>query len=246
MSRKHFLATAFLLVGPACSCQSTDWGWVPGDAVFPARGLAVRREGAQQQRVIRFGHHSLSRPPGFKDYAGFFFLDVLGPSDALARGLADVSSRLEEPLYLVHNKGFLHHSSQPRLGVFFNESWMALPKQNHGVGEGSFAGGGPRAVYKSLIPSAEAVIHDWRFAADVDGLQVAVPVVSDWALPGRMKMQSLTIDVDRIVVFVVEKSRLTAAFDRSADAEILVVSHKGSVSALSYRKDGVPVLTAVD
>lgn len=226
-----------------------DVGFWPGDAFFHFSLTETTLEG-MSDHGIRLDYFQM--PPGGA-YDGFRHLVITGDTASLHRRLRKVLAlNSERPAAvrhgfdaLVYNVNVKWSTKHRRIGMKYNESWAEVPAQYLDP-----ASKQPRLSraslhhYHALINSPAAIIHDWQFAREVDGLAVEVPRDGGWGIAGRSIDVPLSIDARDVQIVVVTQSDLGPVFEQRNDAQFYTISNQRL--RLSQFRDGTVVYRELD
>ena len=215
-------------------------GWMPGDAIFAASDLSIERINDANAEVIIFVHSEYPKPEdeGFYSYGGFVRLALTGDHDSLQKVSTAIDfassetrskSKTAKLCFVVLNQDF--DFDRWRIGLRYNENWFQRPQQKASVGRR--ASRVPFVKYSSLMKSRDCVVLDWRNAASVAPLSVALPLQrNDWALAGEPIMEPIQTELSSVVICVIEINKIESCCLRETSASCFLVDGDGGVFAV--------------
>jgi hypothetical protein len=229
---------------------AVNLSFIPGDAFFSTRLTAksvakLPAEGG----TLKFGY---AYPEGSGDlcgFAGFTQLEVLNANSNFAKNVRAVyrAIRNDYPLQIevrVDDEGnrteselnglqaFVYNRNldwkKQRLAIKYNEGWFSLPK----VALSGSRKKNPFDMtacmqYVSFVPGAEAVAHDWKYAAKFAGLQAKLPDVEGWGVAGPRIMEPVTARADDVRLIVLEDNSIKDAYRQEDDVAFYSISAEG-------------------
>lgn len=207
-------------------------GFWPGDAFFHFRLTEAALEG-MSDAGIQLEYSQV--PPGGL-YKGFSHLNITGDTSALNRHLRQLwamlrpeSSAMQDGFHgFVYNVDVNWSWNHRRIGIKYNESWAELPVQYL---DPETPRPGPMQLglhhYHTLINIPDAIVHDWQFGRDVEGLAVEIPKGVGWADPRWSGDSPVLIDAGRVQIVVITQSDLAPYFYQRGDSPFYVVTNKG-------------------
>lgn len=239
--RYRFLAALAIAIGTPFAMANYSFAsavyFMPGDAFFHARLTKAVCDGIPEGEtidIILSYEPAMTSPPGFSGWAGFQKLKIVNVPRAFVDNLRKLyddrrgyyRTQLQLPLptdedqtpleingfrMLVYSKEF----NPQRYPIFqkYNEDWTSPLEEKLGVRPAI-----ARAViYDPFVKHYDAVVDDWRHAADVPALPVTVPDNQDWGYAGEKIEEPVTISFNKIRVYVEEGNMPIDHFKRRWD-----------------------------
>ena len=259
---KTICALVLLAIPTAMSeCRGAIVRFMPGEAFFSSRltedSLAELKQSQDGVRFVRWrGSPILSG--GLGGFAGFSRLALAGmtqddvdrlqrlyirlrhdyPKEVVIetdeRGAVVTQEELNGFHLLVYNRSF--DPVTFRIGLKYNERWMSLPESAVGPPHtGSFFRGVPAVVYYPFVRGSDAIIADWKDAANVEPLKVKAPEGVFWARTGPENDAAVAGDFADLQFIIVADGELDYVFEQKPAAEFWRV--QGSEIHRFWRED---------
>ena len=221
---------------------------MPGDAFFHSELTESSLVEASDAGIrLKYSHVPVSG--GLGGYAGFEFLVVTGDTTALRQHLRILydSLRVDYPKEVRVNRDgsttelngfhvFVYNAdvkwsvgfSSQRLGVKYNESWLDLPSSAF-ESETRQLGFGPTKAhsYTTFVNMSDAVVHDWKYGKEIEGLAVGVPEGVGWGITGPPIAASVSIVAARVQIVVIPESNLKPYFLLRRGHPFYTVTNRG-------------------
>jgi hypothetical protein len=227
------------------SSASGNVGFWPGDAFFHFRLTeAAMAEMSDTEIQLTYA----PTPPGGL-YSGFHHLKITGDTAAMNRQLRQLQALLRAESTtmpdgfhgFVYNADMNWSAERHRIGIKYNESWAELPVQylDHQTPRPS-ARQSALHHYHTLINVPDAIIHDWQFSRDVEGLAVEIPQGVKWT-PEWKGDTPISVDAGQIQMVVITQPDLAPYFYRQDNSRFYVVTNQ-SLRRAQFR-DGTVTFT---
>jgi hypothetical protein len=257
----RIVAAALIWSALAPFAAAVNLAFMPGDAFFGAtltESLVDTLPTQDASILLEYRYRYRLEDGTFGGYAGFHRLRIKESSLGITGNLQKLyrylrrdfakevrieidqsGNRIETEInpfdLLVYNREV--DWKNQRLALKYNEDWRQLPESAvKGPPRWNYFGGkGVRAErYLSYLPIYEAVIDDWKHAAEVAPLRVQVPENVAWGIAGPEIDEPVVIQADAVQLIILPSDDLKAYFHETEQFTFYSITEDG-VHELSWQ-----------
>jgi hypothetical protein len=236
------------------SAARANCGFMPGDAFFHSELTSdVLKDVASEKDhlILNYAHVPLSG--GFGGYAGFERIKLTNLPEPMRLGLRGIYASLRQNCPMVvridHDKAgnnvlteingfhlFVYNRDvnwhKQRIGIKYNERWMAPPVQatTATASRPSGFGRAPSKEYTSFVFNRDGIVEDWKNARVFGELKVTIPERIPWGLTGPKIMEPVLADAKQIQIVVLagtDGDSVDEYFSKTRGVEFFTITADG-------------------